>query len=92
MQFVKYAIICIHMNEYVIVCFICSIMGINDCLVPLTPYLPGMFKHLPNKSKLPPRVREMDMRHILLILQFLQEGLILLALRVRFHIELMRNL
>jgi len=45
-------------------------------LVPVTPYLAGIFKHLRTKGKLPPRVRAMDMRHVLLILPFLLEGLL----------------
>jgi hypothetical protein len=36
----------------------------------------GLFKHLRTKGKLPPRVRAMDMRHLLLILPFFLEGLL----------------
>ena len=35
----------------------------------------GLFKHLRSKSKLPPRVRAMNLRKVLLILPFLLEGL-----------------
>ena len=54
----------------------CSFRGIHDCLVPVTPYVAGIFKHLRTKSKLPPRVRAVDMRHVLLILPFLLDGLL----------------
>ena len=50
--------------------------GMHDCLVPVTPYLASIFQHLLNKGKLPPRVRAADMRHILLLLPFLLEGLL----------------
>ena len=50
--------------------------GMHDCLVPVTPYLASIFQHLRNKGKLPPRVRAADMRHILLLLPFLLEGLL----------------
>ena len=53
-----------------------SFRGIHDCLVPVTPYLAEIFKHLRSKGKLPPRVRAVDMRHILLILPFLLQGLL----------------
>lgn len=46
------------------------------CLVPLTPYLAGIFRYLKKKGKIPPRVRAMDMRHILLVMPFLLEGLL----------------
>ena len=55
---------------------ICRFKGIHDCLVPVTPYLAGIFKHLRSTGKLPPRVRAMDMRHVLLILPFLLQGLL----------------
>ena len=75
--YVQYAYICMHMHLYVIIRFISSFRGIHDCLVPVTPYdLAGLFKHLCTKSKLPPRVRAMDMRHVHLILPFLLEGLL----------------
>jgi len=69
---ILYAFICIHMLIWVI----CSFKGIHDCLVPVTPYLGGIFTHLRSKGKLPPRVRAMDMRHILILLPFLLEGLL----------------
>jgi hypothetical protein len=61
---------------YAITCRICSFRGIHDCLVPVTPYLGGIFKNLRSKGKLPPKVRAMDMRHILIILPFLLEELL----------------
>ena len=65
------------MHGYVSIRFICIFRGIHDCLVPVTPYdLAGLFKHLRTKNKLPPRVKPMDMRHILLTLPFLLEGLL----------------
>ena len=64
------------MHLYVIIRFICSFRGIHDCLVPVTPYLAGLFKHLRTKSKLSQRVRAMDMRHVLLNPPFLLEGLL----------------
>lgn len=56
--------------------FILRFRGIHDCLVPVTPYLAGIFRHLKNKQKLPPRVRAVDMRHVLLIMPFLLDGLL----------------
>ena len=35
--FVNFAIICIHMHKYVLICCLCSFRGINDCLVPVSP-------------------------------------------------------
>ena len=64
------------MHLYVIIRFICSFRGIHDCLVPVTPYLAGLFKYVRTKSKLPPRVRAMNKRKVLLILLFLLEGLL----------------
>ena len=61
---------------YALIYVICSFRGIHDCLVPVTPYLGGIFKHLRSKGKLPPRVRAMDMRHVLILLPFLLEGLL----------------
>ena len=57
---------------------ICSLRGKNDCLVPVTPYLAGVFNYLRLHRKIPPRVRAMDMRHILrlLLLPFLLDGLL----------------
>ena len=74
--YVQYAYICMNMHLYVIIRFICSFRGIHDCLVPVTPYLAGLFKHLRTKSKLSQRVRAMDMRHVLLNPPFLLEGLL----------------
>lgn len=65
-----------YMPIYAVICLICSFRGIHDCLVPVTPYLGGIFKHLRSQGRLPPRIRAMDMRHILLILPFLLEGLL----------------
>jgi hypothetical protein len=42
----------------------------------VTPYLAGIFQHLRKHKKLPPRVRAVDMRHILLLLPFLLDGLL----------------
>ena len=61
---------------YALIFLICSFREIHDCLVPVTPYLGGIFKHLRSQGRLPPRIRAMDMRHILLILPFLLEGLL----------------
>ena len=44
--------------------------------MPVTPYLAGIFKYLRTKKKLPPKVRAVDMRHILLLLPFLMDGLL----------------
>ena len=46
------------MHVYVIICCICRFRGIRDCLVTVTPYLAGTFKHFRIKSRLLPRVRE----------------------------------
>jgi hypothetical protein len=48
-----------------------SFCGRNDILVPVTPYLAGIFQYLRGDKKLPPRVRAVDMLHILLLLPFL---------------------
>ena len=53
-----------------------SFWGKNDCLVPLTPYLAGIFQYLRRNKKLLPRVRAVDMRHVLLVLPFFLEGLL----------------
>jgi hypothetical protein len=47
-----------------------SFRGKHDCLVPVTPYLAGAFNYLP------PKVRAIDMRRILLLLPFLFDGLL----------------
>jgi hypothetical protein len=44
--------------------------------VSVTPYLAGIFNHLSIYQKLPPRVRAVDMRHILLLLPFLLDRLL----------------
>jgi len=44
--------------------------------VPVTPYLAGIFQYLRRNKKLPPRVRAVDMRHVLLLLLFLLVGLL----------------
>ncbi len=51
-----------------------SFRGKNDHLVPLTPYLAGIFQYLRKNKKLPPRVRAVDMRHVLMVLPFLLDG------------------
>ena len=53
-----------------------SLRGIHDCLVPITPYLAGIFNYLRLNRKIPPKVRAIDMRHILLLLPFLLDGLV----------------
>ena len=53
-----------------------SLRGKHDCLVPVTPYLAGVFQYLRRNKKIPPRVRAIDMRHILLLLPFLLDGLL----------------
>ena len=68
---------------------ICSYKGIHDCLVPITPYLAGIFKHLRSQGKLPPRVRAMDMRHVLLILLFLLHGLLFFFSIFGFHLHIL---
>jgi hypothetical protein len=54
----------------------CSFWDKNDCLVPLTSYLAGIFQYLQRNKKLPPRVRAVDMLHVLLVLPFLLDGLL----------------
>ena len=53
-----------------------SFRGKHDCLVPVTLYLAGVFNYLRLNNKIPPRVRAIDMRHILLLLLFLLDGLL----------------
>ncbi len=53
-----------------------SFRGKDDCLVPLTAYLAGIFQYLRRNKKLPPKVRAVDMRHVLLVLPFLLDGLL----------------
>ncbi len=50
--------------------------GKHDVLVPVTPYLAGIFQYLRKNKKLPPVVRAVDMRHILLLHPFLMNGLL----------------
>jgi hypothetical protein len=56
--------------------FFFRLRGRIDVLVPVTPYLAGIFQHLRKNKKLPPRVRAVDMLHILLLLPFLLDGLL----------------
>ena len=53
-----------------------SFRGKHDCLVPVTPYLADLFNYLRIHKKTPPRVRAIDMRHVLLLLPFLLDGLL----------------
>jgi hypothetical protein len=53
-----------------------SFWGMHDCLVPITPYLAGIFNYLRLNRKIPPKVRAVDMRHILILLPFLLDGLL----------------
>ena len=64
------------MYNMLIMSFKHSFRGMHDCLVPVTPYMACIFKNLRSKQKLPPRIRAMDMRHSLLLLPFLLEGLL----------------
>ena len=60
---------------FYIFCIYDSFQGKHDCLVPVTPYLAGVFEYLRLNRKIPPKVRAIDMRHILLLLPFLLDGL-----------------
>ncbi len=51
-------------------------LGKHYCLVPVTPYLAGVFNYLRLQRKIPPKVRAIDMWHILLLLPFLLDGLL----------------
>ena len=53
-----------------------SFRGKNDCLVPLTPYMACIFQYLRKNKRLPPKIRAVDMRHVLLVLPFLLDGLL----------------
>ena len=53
-----------------------SFRGKNDCLMPIMPYLTGLFNYLGIHGKIPPKVRAMDIRHILIMLPFLLDGLL----------------
>ncbi len=44
--------------------------------MPVTPYLAGIFQYLRKNRTLPPRVRAVDMRHILMLFPFLMDGLL----------------
>ena len=44
--------------------------------MPVTPYLAGVFQYLRRNKKVQPRVRAIDMRHILILLPFLLDGLL----------------
>ncbi len=48
----------------------------HDCVVPVTPYLAGVFNYLRLHIKIPPKVRAIDMRHILLLLPLFLDGLL----------------
>ncbi len=56
--------------------FVIRFRGKPDCVVPVTPYLKGIFQHLWKKENFPPRVSTVDMLHILLLLPFLLDGLL----------------
>jgi hypothetical protein len=71
-----FCILYIFLHIYHILHIYCSFRGKNDCLVPLTPYLAGIFQYLRRNKKLPPKVRAVDMRHVLLVLPFLLDGLL----------------
>ena len=62
-----------------------SFRGKHDCLVPITPYLAGLFNYLCLNRKISPKVRAVDMWHILIPLPFLLDGL--LADEVLEHIR-----
>ena len=53
-----------------------SFRGKHTCLEPVKSYLAGVFNYLRLNKKIPPRVRAIDMRHILLLLPFLFDGLL----------------
>jgi hypothetical protein len=88
-KYVKYVQYClfyqtIHiLHIYHILHMYDSFRGKHDCLVPVTPYLSGVFNYLRLNGKIPPKVRAVDMRHILILLPFLLDGL--LADEVREH-------
>ena len=48
----------------------------HDCVVPLTAWLGIIFESLRKESKIPARVRAVDMRNILLVLPFLLHNLL----------------
>ncbi len=53
-----------------------SFRGMHDCLVPITSWIGNIFDSLRKTSKLPARVRGVDMRNLLLLLPFLQHNLL----------------
>ena len=61
---------------YMTISKICRLRGFHDCLVPVAPYLAGIFNKLRTKQKLPWKVRAIDMLHVLLLLHFILEGLL----------------
>jgi hypothetical protein len=65
------------LNIFVIFDILCiRLRGQNYILVPVTPYLAGIFQHLRKHKKLPPRVQAVDMCHICLLLPFLLDRLL----------------
>jgi hypothetical protein len=48
----------------------------HDCVVPLTAWIGTIFEGLRKESKIPARVRAVDMRNILLVLPFLLHNLL----------------
>ena len=61
---------------YMTISKICRLRGFHDCLVPVAPYLAGIFNKLRTKQNLPWKVRAIDMLHVLLLLHFILEGLL----------------
>ncbi len=56
------------LNIFVIIDILCiRLRGWNDVLVPVTPYLAGIFQQLRKHKKLPPRVQAVYMQHIRLL-------------------------
>ena len=64
-----FAIFCIFSDYF-------SLWGKRDDLVPLPPYLAGIFQHLRRNKSLPHKVRAVDKRHVFLVLPFLLNGLL----------------
>ena len=56
--------------------FLGSFRGMHDCLVPITSWIGNVFDSLRKTSKLPCRVRGIDMRNLLLLLPFLLHNLL----------------
>ncbi len=68
---------CLFLKIFVIFdIFSFRLRGKHDVLVSVTPYLASIFQHLQKNKRLPPRVRVVDMRHILLLLPFLMDRLL----------------